>query len=412
MTPPVDRFDRGTVTWMGAAHFIHDTYPAFVGVLLPVLITRFDLSLAFAGVLASSIRWTSLLQPIAGHLTDHHDARRFIVLASIVTAVSISLIAVAPSVALILLLLLVAGVSHSLFHPAAASVVTRVAGDRWGKGLAIFMTGGELGRAIGPLYIAAALTIVGVDGAWVVAIPGILVALLLARRVRALDPARHRDPPARLRSALGARRRPITVLGLAVALRSVGNTVFLTFLPTLLVGRGTDLLYAGGAIAAYELGAAGGALLGGTVSDRAGRRTVLGLSFIVGLPLMVAALSLPAGPVQLLTLVMAGATLLSAMPVQLATMHEMLPDNRGLATGLVYFTGTVGAILALVVLGGVADAIGLVAAMLVGVGVAAVGLVAVLLLPGGTAHRATVARPAETLGTDPTELAARSRRYP
>jgi FSR family fosmidomycin resistance protein-like MFS transporter len=391
-------FDSSTVRWMGAAHFVHDVYPAFVGVLLPVLIVRFDLSLAAAGLVASAIRWTSLLQPIAGHVTDHTDARRFIVLGSVVTAISVSLVIVAPSVLVVIALLLVAGVSHSLFHPAAASIVTRIAGERRGMGLSIFMTGGELGRTIGPLYIAAVLTTVSSTWAWLAAaLPGLFMAGVIARRIRLLNAARVVRPPARLRSALGERRGAIIALGFAVSMRSVGNTALLVFLPTLLVGQGQDLLYAGAAIAAYELGGAAGALLGGSVSDRWGRRSVLAMSLAIGVPLTALALFVPTGLAQLLALAAAGGALLSGMPVQLAVMHELLPDNLGMATGLVYFTGTVGAILSLVVLGGAADVVGLPTAIAVGLGVALGGLVAVMCLPRGTA---TPSRTLDALASD------------
>jgi hypothetical protein len=42
------RFETRAILGVAVAHCVHDAYPGFVGVLLPILIARFDLSLAVA----------------------------------------------------------------------------------------------------------------------------------------------------------------------------------------------------------------------------------------------------------------------------------------------------------------------------------------------------------------------------
>jgi FSR family fosmidomycin resistance protein-like MFS transporter len=392
---PAPEFDRSTVGLMSLAHFVHDTYPAFIGVLLPLLIERLSLTLAAAGLLASGIRWTTMLQPLLGYLADRTDARYFIVVTPAITAVCISLVGIAPGFAAVFALLLLSGISHATFHPAAASLVTRAAGARWGKGASYFMTGGELGRAIGPLYIAAVLTAVGIDWSWIALVPGVLVSLVLYGRLRQRHADRYISPAGHVRTAFRGNRRPVMLLSAAIALRSVANTALVTFLPTLLVANGSDLVYAGLTIAVYEIGGTAGAFTGGTISDRVGRRGVLAVSLAAGLPAMALALVAPTGPWQLAILAVAGFGLLSAMPVQLVTMHELFPDNRAMATGITYFTGTGGGIVALIALGVLADAIGLQAALLAGVVISAFGMIAILALPRITAPPA--AGPAGTL---------------
>lgn len=131
---PRGRFDALTVTLMSGAHFVHDAYPAFIGVLLPVLVPKLGLSLAEAGLLASGIRWTTLLLPFLGYAADRIDTRYFVIAAPATTAICVSLVGIAPSFFAIFALLLLTGVSHAAFHPAAAAVVTRVSGDRWARG--------------------------------------------------------------------------------------------------------------------------------------------------------------------------------------------------------------------------------------------------------------------------------------
>jgi FSR family fosmidomycin resistance protein-like MFS transporter len=383
--PDAREFDRTTVSLMSAAHFVHDSYPAFVAVLLPLLIPKLGLTLAEAGLLASGIRWTTALQPILGFVADRTDARYWVIVAPATTAIFISLIGVAPGFLPVFVLLLLSGVSHAAFHPAAAAVATRAAGGRWGKGTSYFMTGGELGRALGPLFIAAVLTAVGLEWSWIALAPGVLFSFLLYHRVGRGTGIAFAGEPGSMRQSFARRRGPVLSLSVAIVLRSVANVGVVTFLPTLVVGRGGDLVLAGMAIAGYEIGGTAGAFVGGTLSDRFGRRSVLTVSLVAGLPALAAAVILPPSPLQLLVLAVAGFALLSAMPVQLVLMHELFPDNRSAATGITYFMTTAGAIAAMVAVGAMGDAIGLELGMLAGIAAGVAALPVILALPRVTA---------------------------
>jgi FSR family fosmidomycin resistance protein-like MFS transporter len=380
-----DTFDTTTVSLMSGAHFVHDSYPAFVGVLLPLLIPKLGLTLVEAGLLASGVRWTTALQPILGFVADRTDARYWVIVAPATTALFISLIGIAPSFLAVFVLLLLAGVSHAAFHPAAAAVATRASGRRWGKGTSYFMTGGELGRALGPLFIAAVLTAVGLEWSWIALVPGVLFSILLYSRLHRSAGIVFNHPPGNMRQAFSRLRRPIVSLSTAIVLRSVANVGIVTFLPTLLTSRGSDLFYAGIAIAAYEVGGTAGAFVGGTLSDRVGRRAVLAMSLVGGLPTLGLAVVLGPGLVQLSVLTVAGFGLLSAMPVQLVLMHELLPQNRSAATGITYFMATFGAIGSMVAVGAIGDAVGLDVGLLVTIAVGGLALPAILILPRITA---------------------------
>ena len=53
---PLASFDTTTIVTVSAAHLVHDSYPAFVGVLLPLLIPKLGIGLVVAGLLASTFR--------------------------------------------------------------------------------------------------------------------------------------------------------------------------------------------------------------------------------------------------------------------------------------------------------------------------------------------------------------------
>jgi FSR family fosmidomycin resistance protein-like MFS transporter len=378
---PATTFDTPTILFVSAAHLVHDTYPAFVGVLLPLLIPKLGISLAVAGLLAATFRLATGIQPVLGYLADRADTRYWIILAPAVTAVAIALLSVAPAPAAVALLLVVAGVSSSVFHPAAAALVTRAAGTQWGRGTSIFMTGGESGRAIGPVVIAATLAVVGLEASWIAALAGILASGVLYLRLANRPIVRLRHPTGSIRAALRSARRGFLLLAASSAMLSMANVGLLVFIPTYLTGAGAPILLAGAAVTAFEIGGAVGALSGGTLSDRIGRRAMLAISAGVGAPLLIVALSMPIGLPMLVVLALAGVALLSAGPVQLVLVQELLPDNRGAAVGLAIFTITISSALGTVVVGALGESIGLQTALVLAAGSALLALPFIALLP-------------------------------
>ncbi len=379
---PRDTFDRSTIVALGAAHLAHDSYPAFVGVLLPVLIGRLGISLAAAGLLASSIRWSSVVgNPILGYLGDRRDTRYWIAIAPMATAICMSLVGLAPSFEVALFLLLATGVSHSAFHPSAGAMATRAAGRRWGRGTSYFMTGGEVGRSIGPVFIAATISLLGVGLSWLAALPGILASGILVVRLRRAAAVAVSRTPGDLRGALRSGWRWIAVLSTAMLFRSTANIGFIVFYPTLATSLGASLLVAGLGVAVYELGGVCGTFLGGTLSDRIGRRAVLAGGVTLGMPSLALALLTGFGPLHLALLACAGLGVVSANSVQLVVMQELFPENRGVGAGVNFLVGGLGAIIATVAVGVIAAAIGLRATLLLAAGIGALSLPLFLALP-------------------------------
>jgi len=358
-------FQRKDVLLLSGAHLAHDTYPAFLGVMLPLLIDELHLSLAVAGFLASGLRWTTSLQPFLGHLADRTDTRWWVILAPAVTATGMSLIGIAPTTTAVMALLLLTGLSHAAFHPAGGAMATRASGNEWGKGTSYFMTGGEIGRVIGPIFIAAVLALGGLRLSPIAVIPGIITSLVLLRRLRdrpALGgPGKER---ARIREALRAGRRTLFVLGAAIVLRSGANVSVVVFYPTFATSRGSTLLLAGLALTVYEVGAVFGAFWGGILSDRFGRTRLMILGVLAAGPPMVLAILWGPTLLGLAMLLIGGFGWLSGNSIELVTMQELLPGNRSTAVGLTYFVKAAGAITGTILVGAAGDVFGLQAALI------------------------------------------------
>ena len=368
-------FDRRNVLLLSGAHFAHDCYPAFLGVMLPLLIDELGISLAAAGILASGIRWTTSLQPFLGHWADRTDTRYWVILTPATTAVCMSLLGVAPNATVVLVLLLLTGLSHAAFHPAGGALATQAAGAQWGKGTSYFMTGGELGRVVGPVLIAGVLGVGGLGLSPVAMVPGLIASAILYRTFRnaAFLEIKGRAP-AKILEAARAGRRPLLMLAAAVFLRAFANVAFVVYYPTYATGLGHPLLLAGAALAIYEIGAVGGTLTGGILSDRFGRAPVMLAGLVAAVLPLVGAVLLGPTPLGLVLLLLGGFTSLSATSIELVLMQQLLPDNRSAAVGMTYFMKAAGAIVATIAIGAVGDVVGLRSALL---GAIAVGFLAV-----------------------------------
>ena len=179
-----EQFQAAGVATITAGHAMHDTYTAFLPPLLPVLIEKFALSNAQAGLLNVFMQWPSLLQPVFGFLADRVNLRYLIILAPAVTAIAMSLLGVAPSYAVLAMLLIVVGVSSAGIHAVGPVIIGNISGRSLGRGMGLWMVGGGLGYTVGPLLIVAALGWLKLEGTPWLMIGGILASVVLYFRLR------------------------------------------------------------------------------------------------------------------------------------------------------------------------------------------------------------------------------------
>lgn len=154
------------------------------------------------------------------------------------------------------------------------------------------------------------------------------------------------------------------VLGTLIALRSPMMMSAMIFLPIFLTDEGVDLWLAGAALSIVEAAGVVGALAGGWISDRVGRRRVLVFGHVAA-PLALLGF-LAAGDVwRIAILPVLGLTLLAIPPVMLALVQEQFPESRALANGVFLSMNFAIRSVSAVVFGAFGDAFGLSTAMLI-----------------------------------------------
>jgi MFS transporter, FSR family, fosmidomycin resistance protein len=361
LNAPYGAFHTARVVLLSIGHGIHDMYPAFLAPLLPLLQVKLHLSNTLAGSLATFLRSSSLAQPFIGYLADRTSARLFVILAPGATAVFMSLIGAAPSYGFAALLLASAGLSHASYHAPAPAMIAHVSGERVGAGMAFFMTGGELGRALGPVLIVYLVQWVGLERSYLAAIPGLVFSALLFQLVGPIQRGPKPIEHANVRAILRDRRRPLLLLLAFVWTRALLVGSLGIFTPTYLTTRDLSLAQAAAGYALLELAGAAGAMAGGTVSDRLGRRRTLLLAQSIAMPCFFA---MAFGPRLLIfpLLALTGLVVFSTTPVALAALQEWLPEARSLAGGLYFSLNYIATGLAAVLFGMLADRVGVQAA--------------------------------------------------
>ncbi|MGH7503454.1 MAG: MFS transporter [Longimicrobiales bacterium] len=344
----------GTTTGVAAAvavaHGLNDAYAAFLHPLLPRIMDRLGLSITLAAMLTTTLALAaSLLQPVMGYLSDRYDRRLFIVLGPLFSCVFMSLIGVAPTFLVLVLLLALGGLGSAAFHPPGASMAARVADGRGsGLRLSLFSFGGSAGYAAGPLLAVALVALFGLERMWVAMIPPIL---LLAVLFLILPPghARSAEPPPSARAVLSALAGPLGLLFGISAIATFVQRVFQTMQPIAVAAAGGSEALGALALTAYFVGQAAGSLVGGWLTDRMERRRILMLLTLVSLPAHFFALYLPPGsPAGLFAAVLAGCATMALMPPIIISAQEMLPFGTAVGSAIVmgaaWAAGSIGVI--------------------------------------------------------------------
>lgn len=329
-------FQFGKVLAVSGAHMVHDIYAAFLAPLLPLLVVKFGISLSMAGMLDAVRNTPTLFNPVFGLFVDKIRVKYFVILTPAVSAVIMSLLGIAPSYAVVVIMIFIAGISSALFHIPTPVLVKNLSADRTGTGMSFYMFGGELSRTLGPLVITAAVTLWGFEGSWRLVPFGLAASLSLVYILRDYSPERDSGHGGRSDGA-GRGFRELLPLFLPIG----GYLFFLLamkvavtlYLPAYLVSRGMSLVSASLHLSALQFAGAAGTVFSGIISDRIGRKLTLYISGLASPLLMwlfIAGNDLFALPI----LVLIGFFLFAHGPVLLALVQDSDSRSPSFTNGL------------------------------------------------------------------------------
>ncbi len=324
------------------SHMTVDMQTSSLSVLIPMLYITFGLDYAAAALIVTLNSFTSsLIQPLFGIISDKRSLRVLLPFSTMLTAAGMVMIIFMPSYGLVLVAVIISGLGSAAFHPEGSRNANYVSGEKKASGLSIFFVGGNIGYALGPIFVTLLIGWLGKSGELFMLIPGILSATLLWRllplytRQAALAQSRVRAKA--LNTPAAARRKiagPLSILISIISVRAMVQTGLVTFIPLYFISLSQDNKgYAAFLLSVFLFAGAVGTLLGGRLGDRFDRKLVVGGSLIVVTPLLLLFLN-STGFVLVVSLAIVGATLMGASSLTVVMAQELLPNRVGLASGL------------------------------------------------------------------------------
>jgi len=317
-----------------AAHFFIDLYSSALGAFQPILVDKLHLTLTQAGLLGAMMTFSgSFVQPAYGFLSDRYHSKLFTALAPALAGIFISLIARASSFGMALAFVGIGAAGIASFHPQASARATLGIQRHRGRWMAVFISSGSVGLALGPTFFSAIITTFGADMSYIALVPGVLMTLVLLAFLKAGP--RSETAGKRLDLApLIAVWKPLTILYMLVFLRSAVQIVYGQFLPLYLHReRGLSLVDSSMALTVYLLCGAIGGFLGGNLADRFGGRRIILFSMIACVPFL-ALFFFTTGVVSIVSLAIGGLMLLFTVPVNVVMAQELAPAQAGTVSAL------------------------------------------------------------------------------
>ncbi len=324
-------------------HVWVDASQAIMPVALVKLKELFALTYFQVGFIMAVLNLTSsVIQPVFGYISDRLSTGWFVPVGIFWTALAMGLLGWSANYPVAVLLVGLAGLGTAAFHPRAMMAVYFVSGSRLGYGAAVFSTGGNLGFALGPVVGSFLILGFGLHATLGLLAPAVLLSLTIffyrgdfLRHAPAVEQKSSGDSNKALQNIPWG---SLIAVCLIVALRSWVYISFLTYLPMFFQLEGIQLKTGSLMLTVFLVGGAAAGLFGGHLSDKVGRRRVIAVSMLI-YPIFASVMILSKGGWIWLLAGASGAALLASFAVTIVVAQELMPQNVGLASGLILGLG-------------------------------------------------------------------------
>jgi MFS transporter, FSR family, fosmidomycin resistance protein len=357
---------RATLVASCVIHFLHDGCSDLLYPLFPVWAREFSLSFTQVGLLRTGYSGAlALFQVPAGLLAERWGEPRVLAAGTFLTAVGFLCLGTAGGFVPLFAFLVVAGLGSGTQHPLSSSLVSRAYEEgRRRVALGTYNFSGDLGKVTWP----AAVALVTAWAGWRIAARGMGVVVLgaaigififLAVLAQASGGSRTTAASAPAGNGWGIRNAwGFSLLSTIHGIDNGSRTVFLTYLPFLLLGKGAGMDLMGLALGLTFAGGATGKFVCGLLAERLGIiRTVLATEAATGLGILLL-LALPVTP-TLILLPILGVALNGTSSVLYGTVAELVaPERRSRVYGVFYTIGIGSGALAPPLFGLLSDAAG------------------------------------------------------
>ena len=327
-------------------HFVHDGFSDILYVLLPVWAREFSLSFAEVGLLRTVYSGgMAAFQIPAGLLAERWGEARLLAAGTAATALGFVAAGFSGSFLALLACLIAGGLGSGVQHPLSSSLVSEAyESGRRRIALGTYNFSGDLGKVVVPAAVALLVPWIGWRGAVeayaAVGLAAAVVVLLVLLRLRAGVEGVTRHETSRSSTDWGIRdARGFQALAAIQVIDNSTRSGFLTFLPFLLIAKGSTVQAIGLALMLVFAGGAVGKFLCGALAERLGViRTVIITEVATGGAILLL-LALPLVPALILLPVL-GVALNGTSSVLYGTVADLVTsDRRARGYGIFYTLG-------------------------------------------------------------------------
>jgi MFS family permease len=296
-TVPLGRQDTRILGLISTGHFMSHFYFLTVPPLFPSLRDAFDVSYTELGLMMTLTYGASALAQVpVGFLVDRIGARLVLTIGLALLALGFGLVGVAPTFWVVILLTIIAGLGHSVFHPADYAILNAsISPARIGRAFSIHTFAGHLGSAVAPASMVLLAAWLGWRTALIAAgLFGLVVMVAMMTQWGSLRddalpaPKKKKDPeltgsasPEQGLSLLFS--KPMILFLLFFATLSMTSTGMQAFSVSALVTlHDMPVANASAGLTAYLFCSAAGILIGGEIADRTKRHDIVaGVVFVI-----------------------------------------------------------------------------------------------------------------------------------
>lgn len=326
--------------WMlSAGHLLNDFYYNFVPILLPLIMTRLDISLTLSGILVMVMSIASnLLQPVFGYIYDKHNFSKLLVPIIPFGAICICTIGYISTKVMLFIVIILTGLSVSGWHPLGSTLTVKTTPpEKRASMMSYYIAGGNLGYAVAPLIIVAFLAILPLEDLPLLIIPSLLIAIIYAKSgLTKISTVSDVPQKTSMRLIDMLKNASVLKINLSMGLRCWTHTSISTFLPLLIVTAGHSTFTSGLLLSWFLIGCTVGGLIGGWIGDHfSSHKRVIVWSMLIGfLPTYYFFTHPGTEPLSIIALFIAGACVLAPQPSSIVWTQNMLPANAGMASGM------------------------------------------------------------------------------
>lgn len=355
-------------------HGLTHWYPATFYLLLPMIGKELGLSYSQIGLIMTCQYMASAIANVPGGVLVDTVGRQGLLMAVSLFWIGVPYLLIGFTHSYVMLLAgvaLVGGFGNSLWHPTAIPTLGRRYPERKGLALSIHGMGGNVGDAVAPVLVGAALGFFTWREVVVLnVVPGLVVALLLFAFLGTLrlGAKKAEGDTQSLAAYVGQlkvllRNRALVLLSTGSAFRTMTQSALLTFLPVYLAHEmGYSPVWVGACLFALQVAGFAASPIAGHMSDRLGRKQIL-VSSMLATAVVLAAMAFTGGsPLFIALVAVLGFFLYATRPVIQAWLLEATPRNMaGSSIGVLFGAQAVGAAIGPLLGGLVADRYGLLA---------------------------------------------------